>query len=622
MSSNKIFFKICLALSLLAVAGSPFAALAQSVNPGFNPDNLISDKAFSDTQTFGGADGIQKFLESKGSVLADTDPSFLVKLKEPSIAMLKQALDDPEPNLPRLRTAAELIWDASQQSGLNPQVILVTLNKEQGLITGFSNPADPALPKALDHAMGLNCGDDVGCWSIYPGFYYQLFGNYDSEGNRYLGAARSLMKSFSTPGGRGPAVGGAAAKVGDTITLDNTLGGYDGITAQQTITLLDNATAALYRYTPHVFNGNYNFWKYFTAWFKYQNGALLKLASSGDLYIIQNGLKQPVPAFVATARALNPAAAITVSSDELSDYQTDKVYGPADNTVVRVTGDSNKYVFLDNVKHLASDFVITQRGLDPDNYLTVTPAEAALFDQGSVLPPKDGTVIRGAAAPAVYEVAAGTIKLFSAYTFAQNKISPKQIVTVPDAELASYTQSGFVPPLDGSLVKAAADSTVYLVQSGLKQPVLADVFKNRGLSIKSVSTISADEINALPLGNYAPPKDYTFFAVNSKTGPLYEYKEGTKHVISAYVAKQRGITPDYIFSQAVADQWSDGIAIPPKDGTVVKGDQDSTVYLVQGAQLRPLTAQAFKNRKLTAKKIVVLPQTEVSGYATGDIIEK
>ena len=25
----------------------------------------------------------------------------------------------------------------------------------------------------------------------------------------------------------------------------------------------NNATAALYRYTPHVFNGNYNFWKFF-----------------------------------------------------------------------------------------------------------------------------------------------------------------------------------------------------------------------------------------------------------------------------------------------------------------------------------------------------------------------
>ena len=34
----------------------------------------------------------------------------------------------------------------------------------------------------------------------------------DTEGNRYLGAARSLMKSFTTPGGRGPSVGGAPAE--------------------------------------------------------------------------------------------------------------------------------------------------------------------------------------------------------------------------------------------------------------------------------------------------------------------------------------------------------------------------------------------------------------------------
>src|SRR5258708_2096235 len=107
----------------ILIASFPLTVFAQTIDPGFNPNKLIEDKVFADTQTFGGAAGVQKFLETKNSVLANTDPIFLARLKEPNIVDLKTNLGDPEPNLGRLRTAAELIWDASLQSGLNSQVI-------------------------------------------------------------------------------------------------------------------------------------------------------------------------------------------------------------------------------------------------------------------------------------------------------------------------------------------------------------------------------------------------------------------------------------------------------------------------------------------------------------------
>jgi hypothetical protein len=36
-----------------------------------------------------------------------------------------------------------------------------------------------------------------------------------------------------------------------------------------TVYLSNNATASLYRYTPHLFNGNYNFWKLGINWFSF-----------------------------------------------------------------------------------------------------------------------------------------------------------------------------------------------------------------------------------------------------------------------------------------------------------------------------------------------------------------
>jgi hypothetical protein len=109
---RKIIAKVSIAL--LFVAMIPSLSTAQTlgpIDPAFNPGLLIPDDAFSDVGTFGSAAGVQKFLELKGSVLANTTPDFLVKLKEPD-SLTKVGLEDPEPSLSRLRSAAELIYDA------------------------------------------------------------------------------------------------------------------------------------------------------------------------------------------------------------------------------------------------------------------------------------------------------------------------------------------------------------------------------------------------------------------------------------------------------------------------------------------------------------------------------
>ncbi len=599
----------------------PLITHAELVDPSFSPHKLIEDRVFSDIQTFGGAEGIQKFLESKNSVLANTNPAFLEKLKEPDVTMLKTALEDPRPSLPRKRTAAELIWDASQSSGLNPQVLLVTLQKEQGLITNHQSDTPEQLQPALNFALGFDCPVSSGCsQSFFPGFYYQLFGNLDSSGNRYLGAAHSLMKSFNTLNGRGPAVDGKISRVGDVVTLGNTLGGYEGVPEQSQVTLQNKATAALYRYTPHVFNGNYNFVKFFATWFKYPNGTLIKLANDANTYIIQNGTRQLVPAFVAAIRKLDTANTIVVSPTEVANYPQDKVYGPADNTIVKIASEEKPYVFISNIRHPASTFVLQQRGLDPAASLSITPAESALFEQGSVLVPKDGTVLKGQSSKAYYIVDNDVLKLFSDFTLKQRGAS-KLAVVVSDDELATYQKQGYVAPLDNSLVRSKSAQTVYLIEKGLKRPVTTAVFKNRALSVKQVATITDEEVSALPIGAYATPKEKSFYKV-TETGDIFYFKDGTKHPISAFVAKQQHIRSDYSFSLAENYEWQDGIAVPPKDGTLLKSDKSGTVFVVEKKQLRPLTAIAFKNRKYKAKQVVTLAQGEIDSYVLGDIISK
>src|SRR6185503_19112155 len=132
---KKIFATIAIFMVLALAAPQPSVAQGGTIDPAFDPGMLITDDAFADVGTFGSPAGIQKFLEQRNSLLANTSPDFLIKLKEADTTT-KLGVEDPEPNLDRLRTAAELIYDAAKKTGLNAQVLLVILEKEQSLITG------------------------------------------------------------------------------------------------------------------------------------------------------------------------------------------------------------------------------------------------------------------------------------------------------------------------------------------------------------------------------------------------------------------------------------------------------------------------------------------------------
>ncbi len=155
------------------------------------------------------------------------------------------------------KSAAQIIYEASTQAGMNPQVILATLQKEQSLIT---NPAPSQA--AVNFAMGYGCPEGPGCNPAYNGFRNQLT----------LGA--KLLRA------------GIARNCDDTWTWSNIwinpkwhVGHSPTVDGRATY-LANCATGSLYNYTPHrpdsawrgatngtLYYGNYNFVKNFTAWF-------------------------------------------------------------------------------------------------------------------------------------------------------------------------------------------------------------------------------------------------------------------------------------------------------------------------------------------------------------------
>jgi hypothetical protein len=557
---------IFLAITLLLAAMSANLAHAQTVDTAFNPNLLITDQSFADSGTFGSAAAIQKFFEEHGSVLSNTSASFIAKLKEDAPAT-KAALEDPEPNLDHLRTAAELIYDATKKTGLNPQVILVTLQKEQSLITGtFASDSD--LQTALNHALGFGCPDSGPCNNIFASFYRQLFGSFDSTGGRYLGAAASLMKSFTYTNslglrvGRGPDNGSGSTKLGDTLTLSNTMGSFGGIASSQPVTLSNFATTALYRFTPHVFNGNYNFWKYYTLWFKYPNGTVIRKIGETGLFVIDNGAKSLFSQYVASQRKIKLNQIVDVSQTEF------------------------------------------------DSYLTNPP-----------LTPFDGTLLKGDTDATVYISENGSKQPISGPIFSQRKFSFKKVVTLPQAEVDSYQTGAYLAPLDETIITGNTDKTVYLIEQGQKRPITSTVFVARKLSFRNLMKLSDGEVAGIATGSFLTPPDAVQIQLAQDSG-IYWYKNGQKQFVSAFVYKQRGVGN---FQRVIlgSDEFNaipTTNPLPPKDGTIVKGDSSDAIFQVSAGQLHLLTPTSYK--RLRNPKPTVLPQTEVDSYSQGDPLLK
>lgn len=247
---------------------------------GFDPGNLISDAVFTDKNTMTEAQ-IQTFFNGKVSRClggTDEDGRPIVCLKDFTITSASRPADTycngytGAPN----ETAARIIYRVAQSCGINPQVLIVMLQKEQGLVTH-------TWPSAwrFDIALGQGCPDDAACNPDYVGFFYQIYG-----------AARQMKIymegryfTYYAPG-----------KTWNILYNPNRNCG------SSPVYVANKSTSALYYYTPYQPNaaalragygtgdacsayGNRNFYNYFTDWFGSTQGSVNN--PFGNIEVIQ-----------------------------------------------------------------------------------------------------------------------------------------------------------------------------------------------------------------------------------------------------------------------------------------------------------------------------------------------
>ncbi|MCL5410377.1 MAG: hypothetical protein M1324_00795 [Patescibacteria group bacterium] len=240
---------LCVSLVLLA---NPSHSLAEDKTvseflDGKNYNNLLADRDFVDIKSLD-VDGIQKILTDNGSFLKDYKDSSSSGGGRSAAQIIYDAANGLYSDA--VGTAKGITID-SNTGTISPKVIIVMLQKEQSLITMATQDDG-----ALDKAMGYMCPDGGVCDSAYAGFAKQVgWGAWQLRYN--YEAAQKDIGWWNTNYGAGNS---SICYTNQNKSVSDYTGSYD-------VTFSNATTASVYRYTPHVFDSAYNFWKIFLRWF-------------------------------------------------------------------------------------------------------------------------------------------------------------------------------------------------------------------------------------------------------------------------------------------------------------------------------------------------------------------
>jgi len=284
-------FKSFLIILFLAIFIAPLLHVPATFalkGSDFNPGRIIDDGTFTN-RNFMSAQGIQDFLNAKvpvcdtngtqrsthsngsggyytraqwGAMNGNSAPFTCLKDYIENPATKVNNYGNPSAQIAGGASAAQIIWNAAQESRINPAVLLVTLQKEQALIAD-----DWPYAKQYRAAMGYGCPDTAECDTRYYGF-----------SNQVKNAAAQFRRYLDNPGSYNYTKGTNFVRYNPDANCGGT-----------TVNIQNMATAALYIYTPYQPNasslanttddtpgpsgdncgayGNRNFWWYYNKWF-------------------------------------------------------------------------------------------------------------------------------------------------------------------------------------------------------------------------------------------------------------------------------------------------------------------------------------------------------------------
>lgn len=454
---NKINKVIC--LILVFFGGFIFSAAiinAQEEGDNFNPNYIIGDEEILDYNSLS-KEQIITFLNNKGGFLANYSCS------------------DPDG---KTMTAAEAIYDRAFNNKVNPKFILVLLQKEQSLIED-SSPTQ----RQLDWAVGYGCPDGDGCNSRWQGFWKQV------------NSASLQFKDYMD----NPQL--YTFKAGQTYTINNT--NRDPMV----VTPVNQATAALYNYTPHVYNGNYNFFKIWQRYFtrNYPDGSLLQANGEIGVWLIQNGQKRPFVSKGALTSRYDINKIIMVNKSDLDKYEKGAPIKFPQYSLVRSPRGTIFLLVDDKKRGFTSGEAFRKIGFNPDEVMDASWEDIDSYEDGIPITATStyafGALLQNKKTGGVYWVSEDTKYPILDRIFLTTKFKNRKLTAVAPADLDLYITGDPYTYGDGEIIKTADSPAVYIISNKEKKAITSgEIFEGLGYKWKNVLTVPNKILALYPEG--------------------------------------------------------------------------------------------------------------------------
>ncbi len=350
------------------------------------------------------------------------------------------------------KTAAEIILHAAQTFELNPQFLLVLLQREQSLVEKKS----PA-PDALDWAMGYAVCDD--CAKNDP--QIQKFKGF---GNQVYHAAKRIRTSFlSDLDTKGRTITGVGP--GIPVTIDGS-----------TVVPANNATSVLYSYTPHL-HGNYNFTKIWNRWFTrdFPNGSLLQDKDTGGVYLIQNNAKRPITSKAAFASRFNTNNIVIVPRDTLDRYEMARPITLPNYSLLRSKRGTVYLIVDDSRRGFASQEAFRVAGFVPDEIIDVSDEDLAMYAESEPITAKtvypEKTLLQNKKTGGIFAVQNGKKHPLVSREILSVNFPHPYIIPVTEKDLSAYETAHPESFRDGTLVAVHGSPDVFVIENGRRRPI-------------------------------------------------------------------------------------------------------------------------------------------------------
>ena len=421
---------------LLILFAVPNLALAAT----FNPNYIISDNDLVDKNSMS-LDRIQAFLEAKSGTLG----SYLTL--------------DPWENLKR---ASQIIYDACQYYTISPKFLLVTLQKEQSLVTDPS-PTEDQYDWATGYGVCDSCSKNDPAIQEYKGFFNQV--NWAARRNRqYIEEA-----------------GQWHFKVGGTYEIDG-----------QQVTMENQATVNLYTYTPHI-HGNYNFWLIWNSWFakNYPDGSLLQVQGEHGVYLIQNGKKRPFLTRTAFISSYDSRKIILVSKNDLDAYEDGLPIKFANYSLLE--GPTGRiFLVVDNqIRYIDSPETFRRIGFNPEEIIDVTEQDLAGYQRGENITIEStyptGALLQSKETGGISFVQNGVRHSIWSREILKSRYPNKSVIVTDQATIEQYLLGDPVKFKDGELVTSPNANGVYVISNGYRRGIASrEVFESLGFKWENI----------------------------------------------------------------------------------------------------------------------------------------